>query len=42
MLIKEYRSYARLVHPDKNRHPKAPQAFLKLKKFWVDFMKSDK
>ena len=38
ILIKEYKSFARLVHPDKNRHPKACKAFLKLRNFWVDFL----
>ncbi|KAM3136374.1 hypothetical protein pb186bvf_011509 [Paramecium bursaria] len=39
ILRQEYRTYARLVHPDKNRHPQAGVAFKKLKKYWYEIPK---
>jgi uncharacterized protein YktA (UPF0223 family) len=34
-LKNEYRRLAKLIHPDKNNHPKAGHAFQKLSHFYV-------
>lgn len=35
-LKQEYRNYAKLIHPDKLKHPKSAQAFQKLNHFYED------